>query len=46
VEGKEYVRSRARVGVEVKGMEKGLGWNIGAGVKYALIGQETEIGSR
>lgn len=44
VEGKEYVRSRARTGVEVKGREKDFGWNIGAGVKYVLIGEEIEIG--
>jgi outer membrane autotransporter protein len=46
VEGKEYVRSSARTGVEVKGMIKDFGWNIGAGVKYVLVGQEIEIGSR
>ncbi|MDR1244189.1 MAG: autotransporter outer membrane beta-barrel domain-containing protein [Endomicrobium sp.] len=46
VEGKEYVRSRARAGVEVKGMEKDFGWNIGGGVKCVLIGEEIEIGSR
>jgi predicted outer membrane repeat protein len=46
VEGKEYVRSSARTGVEVKGMIKDFGWNIGAGVKYVLVGKEIEIGSR
>ncbi|MDR1418279.1 MAG: hypothetical protein LBI80_03890 [Endomicrobium sp.] len=46
VEGKEYVRSSARTGIELKGLVKDFGWNIRAGVKYVLLGQEMEIGSR
>ncbi|MDR0723780.1 MAG: hypothetical protein LBF23_01155, partial [Endomicrobium sp.] len=46
VEGEEYVRSRARMGVEVKGEKEGLGWNIGLGVKKVLRGEEVEIRSK